>query len=132
MQPQQTAKDTIYSLLLRDVEKVVVDARHSTSGFVEDDRDWDVLISLFMIWSRYYPKEYQDFIESVETIRSNTLMNKGILKGKGGGLVQHQLELPYRWWKLVQVLYPKQHIDDSFVKKASKKLRVLNVSNSVL
>ena len=127
-----TQENTAYSRLIQDVEMIVSKAKASKTGYIETDKDWEVLIDLFKLWASYLPNDYSEFKEYVTLLKSETTHTKGITRGKNGGMVQHQLEVPGLWWKMVQVIYPLQAFDKGFTKELSKRLSILNISSSVL
>lgn len=119
-------------MFLDNVEAIIKKSGGSKTGYVETDKDWEILRDLFILWAGAYPDEAQQFKDDVTLLQSENISSKGIVRGTGGSMVQHQLEIPGRWWKLVRVIFPLQKMDDKFVRSLSKQFSIFTVSGAKL
>lgn len=86
----------------------------SPNGLIETEKDWDLVIDIYMYWRTLFPEHYQWFIEGVQTLREAHQFNKGISEEKDGTKLQHVMELPELFWGLIKSAFPKQKSDTEF------------------
>jgi hypothetical protein len=119
--------------IYQDVDAVIEAGKHtSPTGQVETEQDWDVLISLYKLWRKYYPNHYQAFKQHLEIYRELNREDLGIKKDKGGGMIQHRLEIPERFHEMLTAFFPNIKYDRKFIKTLLYKLPEFRVSDDNL
>ena len=98
----------------------------SKDGYIERQKDWDVVEHCFELFRLSYPEDFKIFVKTQRDIRGN-------LKEKHGGItepdvnMQHMINIPQKMYQLINVFYPSQKWDKKFCIKLAKKLPVLSV-----
>lgn len=103
----------------------------SPNGFIETDKDWNVVEAIFKVWAARYPDDYRQFGESQKQVRANSFNDLGITKGKGGAEMQHQLNLPQKFDEMFRSLYPNQKFTKKFIQQLARKFPVFTVARSM-
>lgn len=102
-----------------DAVDIIVNTAHKlgcNSGLVETEADWKVVETIYNVWCRLFPEDYQDFRSSMEKIKSG-LHNQHGSGEQGSAVVQHQLEMPQLFHTMFRVIFPLQKFDKKFVGK---------------
>jgi hypothetical protein len=108
----------------------IMELRKGRPTFVDGDKDWEVIIKLFELWVDEYPEDYDAFKDSISIIKSGLTRADGISK-EGEAMMQHQLEVPEMFHKMVKICYPDQVWDRKFVKGLAFKLPILKVADKI-
>lgn len=101
-----------YVLVRRDlynlVEKLVDKVRNE--GKVETERHWQVVETLFKIWVKYFPREYKSFYKQQRVLQGLQKNKFGSVK-EGGAEMQHVMEMPKTFHKLLKAVFQKMEYD---------------------
>ncbi len=114
---------------LKMVDKIV-ELRKGRPTFVDGDKDWEVIWELFVLWYTEYPEHYEEFQRSIQELRDN-LKRKDAITKEGGAMIQHQLEVPEMFHRMVKICYPDQQWDRKFVRELSRRIPVLKVADKI-
>lgn len=114
---------------LKMVDKIV-DLRKGRPSFVDGDKDWEVIWELFVLWYTEYPEQYEEFSKSIALIRDN-LKNSNAMIKEGDSLMQHQLEVPEMFHRMIKICYPDQKWDRKFVREISRRIPILKVADKI-
>lgn len=119
------------SRTIKAVDHLVKLAKHTTpKGRVESPNDWRILKETILVWSKYYPEDFTQFTESAKQLKRAHQFNKGIAKGDGEALIQHQLEIPEKLYHMIMSMFPNQNFDKEFVQKFMKELPLFDVTKN--
>ena len=112
------------------IDKIVKLVKDS-NGTVESSNHWKALELMFELFEKEFPDHYQAFVEEIKVFRNSTEGNNGIIKDGKGDSMQHQLEIPERFYQYVKAIFPNQLWDRTFFKKLSNQLPIFKVSNNL-
>ena len=101
--------------LVIEVDKIVDMARGS-SGVVQTEADWKTVRQIFLLFVKAYPDKALDLYKSVKTLKREQVNDHGTKK-EGEAWIQHQMEVPERFYQLFKAVYPNQKWDQRFVLK---------------
>lgn len=108
----------------------IMELRRGRPTFVDGDQDWVVLVELFKLWADEYPDQFQEFANSISIIKSE-LNNKNAIAKDGEAMMQHQLEVPEMFYKMVKIVYPDQVWDRKFVKGLARNIPIMKVADKI-
>jgi hypothetical protein len=114
---------------LNKVDKIVA-LRQGRPTFVDGDKDWEVIWELFVLWYEEYPEQYDAFQQSIAFIRQQ-LKNDNAIAKEGDSMMQHQLEVPETFYRMIKICYPDQKWDRKFVKGLARRIPVLKVAENI-
>jgi hypothetical protein len=103
---------------------VEIAKKNGSKEYVQTSHDWDTVREIFSIWSKLFPKHYENFAQSIREFRS-TENAHGIGKGKGGAVIQHNLEVPEMFHNMVKIIFPDQKWDTRFAHQLAKEVPIL-------
>jgi len=115
---------------LATVERIVELAKGRPT-FVDNDKDWEVIWELFVLWYTEYPEQYHEFQRSVAAIRRELKDANGMIKEEGADLWQRQLEIPVTFYNMIKAIYPDQKWDRKFVKGLAFRIPILKVADKI-
>lgn len=102
-----------YEMVAR-VDRIVAMAK-SSQGSVQSDADLKAVRMIFDLFVHYYPQAADDLYAAVRHYKS--MENDGGLGKEGSAMLQHQIEIPQRFYELMKAVYPNQKWDRKFIKK---------------
>jgi hypothetical protein len=114
---------------LNKVDKIVA-LRKGRPTFVDGDKDWEVIYELFVLWYEEYPEQYENFQQSIALIRGELKSSNAIAK-EGDSMMQHQLEVPEMFYKMITICYPDQKWDRKFVKGLATRIPILKIADKI-
>lgn len=114
---------------LKMVDKIV-ELRKGRPTFVDGEKDWEVIWELFVLWYTEYPEHYEEFQRSIQALRDSLKRSDAIAK-EGESMIQHQLEVPEMFHRMIKICYPDQQWDRKFVKELSRRIPVLKVADKI-
>lgn len=91
---------------------------------IEGERGWAIVGKAFEWWTRRWPEEWEEFLESVEAIRQTRLNKEGM---SISGEIKYVGALPWRFERILRVLFPMQQFDKEFIYKLIDKIKVTRV-----
>ena len=108
-----------------DVEAVdhLVRLSHGKRERCLTESDWTVLENVFDFFTKRWPKEYQEFKNTIPDIRSTR--RAGGLSESGG--IKYLAALPPKLERLIKVVFPMQQFDKRFMDKLIRRFRLIKV-----
>lgn len=124
-------EDTIYvEKWIKDLIDTTIEfarKKQSPLGIVETEGDWEVVEKLFEVWAYANPDEFAYFKASVDRLKSMNTYSKGV-KEESGGFMHHRMEVPERFYKLINDFFPNQNWSKEFTSKLVRRIPLLKVS----
>jgi len=89
------------------VDRIVQRAKDmGAEGRVETTKHWDLVEDLFKLWVRYFPGEYQTYYDQQVKLKRAQLNKHGSVREAGGAEIQHVVEIPTRFFRLLEGIFP--------------------------
>lgn len=112
--------------LVSFVDRAVEMAHGNTSHKIETESDWKVVEFLYKGFSILYPQDCQAFENYMHKVHLDSHDNRGISKGEHGAQLEHLLEIPEIFYKMIMVIFPEQKIQDKvFARKFMKRFKMV-------
>jgi hypothetical protein len=108
----------------------IVELSKDSKGIVELPEHDNALELMFDLFKLEFAEEYETFLEEMKKFRNASINNDGILKDIRGDAIQHQLEIPERFYMYVKSIFPEQKWDSIFLKRLTSILPIFKISNS--
>jgi hypothetical protein len=114
--------------LRADVQAVdkLIELAKGYRDVVKSEEDWRLVEIIFQFFMQRWPKEFHEFYSAIPSIRS-TRRDKGYSKSKE---IKYVGALPYRFERLVKVIFPYQAFDKKFANKLVKRIPLLKVGGA--
>ena len=106
----------------------IVELVKDSQGVVETSNHWKAISLMFDLFRKEFPAHYDAFVEEIKQYRLATASNKGIIKDDAGDSIQHQMEIPERFFQYVRAIFPDQKWDREFLKKLAQELPIFKVT----
>lgn len=91
---------------------------------VRQDKDWELLKYAFTTFAKNWPMEYSEFKDQIATIR-HTRRDKAYSQSKE---MQYVGALPFRFERIIKVLFPMQNVDKKFIWELVRRMKVFKVT----
>ena len=98
----------------------------SKQGVVEHEGDWKTIEFCYEVFRISYPEDLKVFIETQKKVRYNLKHEHGGFKD-GEARMQHMMNIPQKMYQLINVFYPDQKWDRTFVRELAVRLPVFRV-----
>ncbi len=98
---------------------------------VVTSNDWMALSKILEFWTRLWPHEWQEYVQSMQEIRSTRARKDGYSREKGTTGTRYLGALPPRLMRLIKVYFPYQQWDREFVDKFTNNIKISKVGEKV-
>lgn len=104
----------------------LVELSNGDHDIVRTEEEWRLVEIIFQFFMQRWPEEFNEFYKAIPDIRRSR-RDKGYSKSKE---MKYVGALPYRFMKLVQVIFPYQQFDKKFIYKLVKRIPLLKVGGA--
>ena len=94
---------------------------------VETIDDWGIIAKLFEFYTRRWPEEWANFVESIKDIRATRARKDGYSKEHGKEGTRYLASVPLYLMKLIKIIFPEQQWDREFTEKFVNNIKITRV-----
>ncbi len=102
-----------------------------TRDKVETSEDWSAISKILEFWTRLWPNEWEEYVQSMQEIKGTRARSDGYSREQGRNGVRYLGALPPRLMRLIKVYFPYQQWDREFVDKFTNNIRISKVGEKI-
>lgn len=100
------------------------------SQVVDSEKHWEVIEMIYKLWTVMYPDQVEAFYEKQKEQKKNQ-KNEFASNREGEAQVRHLVEIPMKFYQLIQAVFPQQKFDKKFSIKLGQRLPALRWSEKI-
>lgn len=99
-------------------------AGHSKT--VETEKHWELVEKIAELWATLYPEQWHEY-KAMQTRQKLAQKNKTASNKEGEAHIQHQLEIPRKFYELMMAVFPLQKFDKKFAAKFARRMPLMRI-----